>query len=71
VHVIVTADGFEPLVTELFDRESRYLESDTVFGVKPSLVRDFVRRPGDDPEAPPGVDGEWCSLENDFVLVRA
>jgi hydroxyquinol 1,2-dioxygenase len=71
VHVIVTADGFEPLVTELFDRESSYLGSDTVFGVKPSLVRDFVPRAADDPETPPGVDGEWCSLENDFVLVRA
>jgi hypothetical protein len=30
----------------VFDRASAYLDSDTVFGVKDSLIRDFV--PGDD-----------------------
>jgi catechol 1,2-dioxygenase len=71
LHVIVSAPGHETLVTELFDSEGRYLESDAVFGVKPSLVREFVPRSADDAERPPGVDGEWCSLENDFVLARA
>ncbi|MBV9945367.1 MAG: hypothetical protein JOZ69_00790, partial [Myxococcales bacterium] len=70
VHVIVTAPGFVPLVTELFDDGSRYLDSDAVFGVKASLVRRFELRAADDPTRPAGVDGEWCSLENDFVLVR-
>ncbi len=46
VHLIVRADGFEPVVSHVFDRDSAYLDSDTVFGVKDSLVRDFVR--GDD-----------------------
>jgi protocatechuate 3,4-dioxygenase beta subunit len=45
VHLIVRADGFEPLVTHVFDRSSAYLDSDTVFGVKDSLVRDFVAGP--------------------------
>lgn len=71
VHVIVTAPGYVPLVTELFDDESRYLGSDAVFGVKQSLVRHFEPRDADDPERPAGVDGDWYSLENDFVLVRA
>jgi protocatechuate 3,4-dioxygenase beta subunit len=46
IHLIVTADGYRPVVTHVFDRASAYLDSDTVFGVKPSLIRDFV--PGDD-----------------------
>jgi catechol 1,2-dioxygenase len=46
VHLIVSAEGFEPVVTHVFDRASAYLDSDTVFGVKDSLIRDFV--PGDD-----------------------
>jgi catechol 1,2-dioxygenase len=42
VHLIVSAPGFAPLVTHVFDSASDYLDSDTVFGVKPSLVCNFV-----------------------------
>lgn len=38
IHFIVTAPGFEPLVTHIFDPDCRYLREDAVFGVKPSLV---------------------------------
>jgi len=57
------------VATHIFDRESEYLGSDAVFAVKPSLLRDFVRRPGDDPERPDEVEGEWFSVENPIVLV--
>lgn len=57
VHVRVSADGFVPLTTHVFDRQSDYLESDTVFGVKESLIDDFV----------PSGDG-WLVCERDFVL---
>ncbi len=68
IHMIVRADGYRTLTTHVFDRASEYLESDAVFAVKPSLVRDFVRRAGDDPERPAGIDGEWFSVRNDLVL---
>jgi catechol 1,2-dioxygenase/hydroxyquinol 1,2-dioxygenase len=42
VHLIVDADGFEPLTTHLFVADSPYLDSDAVFAVKPSLVREFA-----------------------------
>jgi len=45
VHLIVSAPGFARVVTHVFDSASDYLDSDTVFGVKPSLVRDFVADP--------------------------
>ena len=57
VHVRVSADGFVPLTTHVFDRQSDYLESDTVFGVKESLIDDFVL----------SGDG-WLVCERDFVL---
>jgi catechol 1,2-dioxygenase len=68
IHMIVSAPGYETLTTHVFDAESPYLDSDTVFAVKPSLLRRFVRRAADDPERPPAVDGDWWSVENDIVL---
>ena len=59
IHAKVSATGFETLTTYLFDRESRYLDSDTVFGVKESLIKDFAR----------GAD-ETLLCEHDFVLRR-
>jgi protocatechuate 3,4-dioxygenase beta subunit len=49
LHVIVTAPGYERLTTHFFDAGTEYLDSDAVFAVKPSLVREFVPRPADDP----------------------
>jgi catechol 1,2-dioxygenase len=71
VHMIVSAPGYEKVTTHIFDSESSYLDSDAVFAVKPSLLREFVRRSADDPERPEGVAGEWWSVENDIVLAPA
>lgn len=68
VHMIVRASGYLTLTTHIFDRDSDYLGSDAVFAVKPSLLREFVRRPADDPERPDGVHGEWFAVENTIVL---
>ena len=42
VHFKVTAPGFQPLTTHLFDKVDEYLDSDAVFGVKDSLICDFA-----------------------------
>ena len=55
----MSAPGFEPLTTHLFDHDSDYLDSDTVFGVKESLIEDFV----------PGQDGVLV-CRHDIVLAR-
>jgi catechol 1,2-dioxygenase len=41
IHVLVTAVGYQPLTTEVFDSESDYLDSDAVFGVAPELTLRF------------------------------
>jgi catechol 1,2-dioxygenase len=41
VHLIVSAPGYHPVTTHVFDAESAYLDSDAVFGVRDSLVRTF------------------------------
>ncbi len=40
-HFIVSAPGHYTVITHLFDRESKYLDSDAVFGVRDSLIVDF------------------------------
>lgn len=71
LHFRITAPGLRPLVTHLFDRESARLDRDAVFGVRPSLVADFVRHAGG--KAPDGreLPGPFCTLEHDFVMARA
>jgi len=41
IHFIVTAPGHRPLTTHIFVADSEYIESDTVFAVKKSLVESF------------------------------
>lgn len=71
IHLIVRASGHRSVTTHIFDRDSKYIDSDAVFAVKPSLFREFVRRAPDDPERPDGIDTAWWSLESDFVLMPA
>lgn len=64
VHAIVSAPGFERVVTHIFDAERDYLDSDAVFGVKDSLICTFTPTTA--------ADGSTVfSLAHDFVLVPA
>ena len=41
IHFAVSAPGMRSVTTHLFVADSAYIDSDAVFGVKPSLVREF------------------------------
>lgn len=41
IHFIASADGYESVTTHCFVRDSPYLDTDAVFAVKESLIRDF------------------------------
>jgi hydroxyquinol 1,2-dioxygenase len=71
IHLIVRAAGYAPVTTHIFDSVSSYLDSDAVFAVKPTLLRDFRERDPLDPARPEGVEGPWSSVENDIVLAPA
>jgi catechol 1,2-dioxygenase len=45
--VQVIVDGYKPVTTLIFDKASEYLDDDSVFAVKDSLLVDFVKRDGD------------------------
>jgi hydroxyquinol 1,2-dioxygenase len=42
IHFIVTAPGHRALTTHIFVAGSQYIESDAVFAVKKSLIKDFT-----------------------------
>ena len=43
IHFIVTAPGYRPLTTHIFVAGSQYIESDAVFAVKKSLIKEFTQ----------------------------
>jgi alcohol dehydrogenase class IV/protocatechuate 3,4-dioxygenase beta subunit len=81
IHAIVSAPGYQSVATHIFDSASEYLDSDAVFAVKASLVRDFERHEPstngvtapDGTQVPEGVPPSqaWYSLQHDFRLVPA
>lgn len=42
LHYIIKAEGYRPLVTEIFPDDDPYLDQDTVFGVRKDLVMKYV-----------------------------
>jgi hydroxyquinol 1,2-dioxygenase len=44
LHFVIQAPGFDKLVTHLFTKGDKYLDSDAVFGVKQSLIVDFGKK---------------------------
>ena len=70
VHFMIRAPGYESLTTHLFKDADPWLDSDVVFGVRSSLVADYVRHePG---LAPDGsrVDTAFYTLAHTFVLPK-
>jgi len=49
IHLMITADGYKDVVTQIFPSDDPWLETDTVFAVKDDLVVDF--KPSTDPKA--------------------
>ena len=43
----VLKEGYKPITTQIFDKDSKYLDDDSVFAVKDSLIVEFMPRKGD------------------------
>ncbi len=67
LHYIIEAQGFQPLVTHIFDPDDRYITSDAAFGVKASLMAKFQWTAG----PVEGFAGPFHLVEHDFVLAGA
>lgn len=63
IHFILSKDGYRTLVSQVYDGDSAYLDNDSVFAVKESLVGQFRK-------AGPGIDAD-LHVAFDFALTRA
>jgi catechol 1,2-dioxygenase len=41
MHFIISKDGYRPLISQIYDADSKWLEDDSVFAVKESLIGKF------------------------------
>jgi len=70
LHFIVSANGYRPVTTHVFVADSPYLDSDAVFGVKDSLIRDVAEVDDPDRAAAAGLPNPFRALAFDPVLLR-
>ncbi len=68
IHFMVKAEGFQPLITHIFREGDKYLDSDVVFGVRPSLVGKFQSHTAG--SAPDGraMQKAYWTLDYSFAL---
>lgn len=71
VHFMVTADGYQTLITHVFDETDEHLDTDAVFGVKDQLLTTFVRHePGTAPDGT-RMDVPYHTMSYDLILEPA
>ncbi|KAK6606755.1 catechol dioxygenase [Botrytis cinerea] len=61
IHLIVQHDDYKPLTTQIFNSKDEYLQNDSVFAVKDSLIVDFV----------PLKNNPKASLELNYPVILA
>jgi hydroxyquinol 1,2-dioxygenase len=68
LHFMIQAPGYQTLITHVFRDGDKYLDSDVVFGVRSTLIADWVRH--ESGPAPDGTPSEtpFYTLAFDFVL---
>jgi len=68
IHFMIQARGYRKLVTHIFAANGPYIDSDVVFGVKNSLIREYVEHDGGIALDGKPIQERWFSLQHDFVL---
>jgi protocatechuate 3,4-dioxygenase beta subunit len=71
IHFKVEANGYQPLVTQVFFPDDPYLENDTIGAVKSALVRPLTRHDDEGELARRGLDAPFYTCEFDITLKPA
>jgi len=72
IHFAITAPGYHGVVTHLFQKGDKFIDSDVVYGVKEPLIVEFKTMPAGS-KAPTGktIDVPFHVVDYDFVLQPA
>jgi hydroxyquinol 1,2-dioxygenase len=68
VHFRIQAPGYRTLITHVFRAGDPYLDSDVVFGVRASLIADYVAHDAGTGRHARESDRDYHTLDFDFVL---
>ena len=68
IHFAISAPGYVPVTTHLFQQGDEYINNDVVYGVKAPLVVEFVKKPPGNASNGDTVDTPFYEVKYDFVL---
>ena len=71
IHFLIKAPGYKTLVTHLFKKDGRHIDSDVVFGVKEKLIAEFKKMPAGKTPTGEISDKPFLVVNYDFVLSPA
>jgi hydroxyquinol 1,2-dioxygenase len=68
IHFHISAPGYQPLITHLFRKGAKYLESDVVYGVKERLITEFEQQQAGKAPTGENISQPFFVVNYDFVL---
>jgi hydroxyquinol 1,2-dioxygenase len=71
LHFMIEAPGYDRLITHVFRSGDQYLDSDAVFGVRPSLIADWQQHEAGIAPDGTAMDVPFSTLDFTFVLNRS
>ncbi|MFL2840836.1 MAG: dioxygenase [Pseudohongiellaceae bacterium] len=71
LHFVITAPGFDRLVTHIFTNGDKYLDSDAVFATKSSLVGEYKECNDNALANELNISGSFEKVDFDFILMRS
>lgn len=68
VHAMIRANGYQELITHIFDGDDPYLDSDVVFAVKESLIFNFSENTSAEDAAKYDLKSPFLEMNHTFIL---
>lgn len=67
LHALIVKEGFKVLISQVYDSADPLVDDDVQFGVTRSLLGEFIRHEGPNPDYP-DITGPWFSLDYTYHM---